>query len=184
MFVSVVDWDSILLQEMYGNHPMNLVRVVKNCLATEAHLVQQGVTVSYPPAKSAFCQTLSRVSQFFPLQNYANSVSGVKKSVFKCFKFLKYCFIFVEPYFVLPKTFFYLFMFWTLFRGSKYRMPFWNPATAIIIIIMKLWSKWHLLWCKSYVLCVDRCRRWEKVSMATVSGESCSNLSIYSDAPR
>ncbi|KAK2180532.1 hypothetical protein NP493_439g02027 [Ridgeia piscesae] len=29
-------------KEMYGNHPMNLVRVVKNCLATEAHLVQQG----------------------------------------------------------------------------------------------------------------------------------------------
>ena len=30
-----------LFQEMYGNHPMNLVRVVKNCLATEQRLVQQ-----------------------------------------------------------------------------------------------------------------------------------------------
>ena len=33
-------------QEMYGSNPLNLVRVVKNCLSTEERLVQQAENVS------------------------------------------------------------------------------------------------------------------------------------------
>ena len=45
VYVSDSDMTGVL-QEYYTNHPMNLVHVVKNCLATETRLVRQGEMVS------------------------------------------------------------------------------------------------------------------------------------------
>src|SRR6218665_966289 len=48
MFLTKLKLQETVVQfrQIYGNHPMNLVRVIKNCLATETKFVHQAESVS------------------------------------------------------------------------------------------------------------------------------------------
>lgn len=60
MFLTKLKLQETVVQfrQIYGNHPMNLVRVIKNCLATETKFVHQAESVSMHKSLCQCFQTL------------------------------------------------------------------------------------------------------------------------------